>query len=149
MPPLRKRIGDVSVLASFFAQKYAAINDKAIAPLDPDFIRALEKYDWPGNVRELENIIERAVTLETKELISTDVLPFQLQDEPFSRATEEIEIPEEGLDLEAMVAKLEITLIEKALERTGGVRKEAAGLLGISFRSMRYRLDKYGINPDD
>ena len=149
LPPLRERDGDIKLLLEHYVNKYANSLNSPVRGIAADAMKILLNYSYPGNVRELQNIIERAVTLETKELISTDVLPFQLQDEPFSRATEEIEIPEEGLDLEAMVAKLEITLIEKALERTGGVRKEAAGLLGISFRSMRYRLDKYGINPDD
>ncbi|MEC9442267.1 MAG: sigma-54 dependent transcriptional regulator [Myxococcota bacterium] len=149
LPALRERDGDVKLLLEHYVKKYSGSLNSPVRGIDAEAMKILLNYSYPGNVRELQNIIERAVTLETRDLISTDVLPFQLQDEPFTRATEEIEIPEEGIDLESMVAKLEITLIEKALERTNGVRKEAAELLGISFRSMRYRLDKYGINPDD
>ena len=149
LPPLRERDGDIKLLLEHYVKKYSGSLNSPVHGIDAEAMKILLNYSYPGNVRELQNIIERAVTLETNELISTDVLPFQLQDEPFTRATEEIEIPEDGIDLESMVAKLEITLIQKALERTNGVRKEAAELLGISFRSMRYRLDKYGINPDD
>lgn len=149
LPPLRERDGDIKLLLEYYVGKFASQINSPVHGITAEALRFLLGYSYPGNVRELQNIVERAVTLETGELIGVGVLPFQLQDEPFTRATEEIEIPEEGIDLEKMVAKLEISLIQKALERSGGVRKDAAELLGISFRSMRYRLDKYGINPDE
>ena len=109
-------------------------------------------YPWPGNVRELENVIERAVALETTSVVLPETLPPAVL---AGRATRlaagatptpaEIEVPEEGLDLEAVVGAFERRILEKALVRTGGVKKEAAKLLRVSFRSMRYRLAKYGI----
>ena len=147
LPPLRARGGDIKLLIEHYVRKYAERLGVPVRGVEAEAMRVLLNYSYPGNVRELQNIIERAVTLERGELIGVDVLPFDLQDESFTRATEDIEIPEEGIELEAMVARLEITLIQKALERSEGVRKEAARLLGISFRSMRYRLDKYDIDP--
>lgn len=148
LPALRERDGDVKLLIEFYVRKFASQMKSPVKGVAADAMRTLLNYSYPGNVRELQNIIERAVTLERNDYIGMDVLPYNLQDESFEQATKELEIPDEGVDLENMVAKLEMSLINKALERTGGVRKEAAKLLGISFRSLRYRLDKYGINPD-
>ena len=106
-------------------------------------MRSLLDYSYPGNVRELQNIVERAVTLSRGPLIEPDVLPYNLQEEPVVRAAQDIALPDEGIRLEEMVERLERTLIEKALERSAGVKTEAAKLLGIPYRSLRYRLDKY------
>ncbi|MEI6093208.1 MAG: helix-turn-helix domain-containing protein, partial [bacterium] len=111
------------------------------------------KYNYPGNVRELENIIERAVALCNNKIIKLQDLPPHLalatnQDIKF-QATKlpEIEsIPDEGIELEKIVGDFEKDLIQKALKKTGGVKKHAAKILGITFRSMRYRLEKYNLD---
>ena len=149
LPPLRKREGDVRLLLEHYIERYAKRARSAVRGVQAEALRVLLDYDYPGNVRELQNIVERAVTLERSDLIGLDVLPFHLQDQPLERVTEEMEIPEEGIDLEAMVERLERTMILKALDRSGGVRKHAAELLGITFRALRYRLEKYGIDPDE
>jgi two-component system response regulator PilR (NtrC family) len=100
-------------------------------------------HDYPGNVRELENLVERAVALETQTTIGPDHISAS---GPRPRIPQtELELGDDGVDLEQAVADLERRLITAALRRTSGVRKEAAKLLGISFRSLRYRLEKLGI----
>jgi two-component system response regulator PilR (NtrC family) len=112
-------------------------------------MRALLAYDYPGNVRELENIIERATIIETKDVISMASLPPNVTKIDSLREGSVPVYPEifdvEGTSLDALVDRLEKELLLKALERAGGNRTEAAKLLNISFRSMRYRLDKHGI----
>jgi len=145
LPPLRERGSDVKQLIEHFVGVHAERMGKAIVGIEADALRTMLNYSYPGNVRELQNLVERAVTLERGEMISREVLPYHLQDQPFERVTQDIEIPEEGIDLEAMVEQFERTMLTKALERTGGVKKEAAKLLGLKYRAMRHRLDKYGI----
>jgi two-component system response regulator PilR (NtrC family) len=146
LPPLRERAEDLRLLINYFVQRLSREMERPIEGVSADAMRLLLNYSYPGNVRELQNIIERAVTLERDRIISAEVLPYQLQKERVDQAAEHVEIPEEGISLEAMVEDLERTMIRKALERSGGVKKEAAKLLGITFRSMRYRLDKYGMD---
>lgn len=145
LPPLRERGNDIRLLLQHYIKDYADRMHSPVEGVHADAMKILLSYSYPGNIRELQNIIERAVTLEQGELITVDVLPYHLQSETFERVTEEIEIPEEGIELELMVERLERTLLTKALERSNGVKTEAARLLGVSFRSLRYRLDKYNI----
>lgn len=150
LPPLRERRDDIPLLIHHFIAKYAADLGKTIRGVEKEAMQCLLGHSYQGNVRELENIVERAVTLELTELITRDSLPFGMQEAV--RATEfggTLDVPEEGVDLEAIVEQLERTLIAKALRRSGGVRTEAAALLKISFRSLRYRLQKYGIDGGD
>ena len=111
---------------------------------------ALVLYHFPGNVRELENMIERAVTLSTADWLALDAFPnlIGLQGAQPSPSTVG-HLPENGLDLERHLEEYERSILIEALERTGGNRTEAARLLGVSFRSMRYRLSKLGITGID
>jgi two-component system, NtrC family, response regulator PilR len=143
LPPLRERQSDIKLLIEHFIDEYSKRMGVEIRGVEADAMRILLNYPYPGNVRELQNIIERAVTLTRGDMISVDVLPPHLQEESFSQMARELEVPETGLDLEQMVEELERSLIAKALERAGGVKKDAADLLGITFRSFRYRLKKY------
>jgi two-component system response regulator PilR (NtrC family) len=98
-------------------------------------------------VRELQNIIERAVALEGGQELTPQNLNSYLSGQPFlKKGPMEIEIPNEGIYLEKIVEDLERTLLLKALDKTKGIKKKAAELLHINFRSMRYRLEKYGLN---
>lgn len=150
IPPLRERREDVPLLVQHFIEKCARDLAKVIRGVNRDAMDLLLNYPYDGNVRELENIIERAVTLESSDMISVESLPYHMQKgNNLVRWANDFEIPAEGIQMEEIVENLERNLMMKALKRTGGVRKEAARLLGISFRSMRYRLDKYGIEVDD
>ena len=147
LPPLRDRKEDIQILANHFLKKYSEELSKSILRISPDAHQILLNYDYPGNVRELQNIIERAVALESSQELTLNNLSSYLSEQPLlKKGPIDIEIPSEGIDLEKMVEDLERTLLLKALDRTKGIKKKAAELLHINFRSMRYRLEKYGLN---
>jgi len=146
IPPLRHRREDIPLLAEHFLRKFGAEQGRSLQ-LSPDAVRRLESHDFPGNVRELENIIERAVALSSNPVIGVDDLP---EVRPSRLAAEApSEFPADGVDLDRLVSDYERMWVQRALERAGGVRKRAAALLGISFRSMRYRLEKLGLDRGD
>lgn len=147
LPPLRDRKEDVQILANHFLKKYSEELNKNIAKFSPEALPILLNYEYPGNVRELQNIIERAVALESNQELTAHNLSSYLNEQPLLRKGPiDIEIPNEGIDLEKIVEDLERTLLLKALDKTKGIKKKAAELLHINFRSMRYRLEKYGLN---
>jgi len=147
LPPLRERKEDIPVLANHFLKKYSEELNKNISKISPETIQILLHYEYPGNVRELQNIIERAVALEGSQELTAVNLNSYLSEQPLlKKGSMDIEIPNEGIDLEKMVEDLERTLLLKALDKTKGIKKKAAELLHINFRSMRYRLEKYGLN---
>jgi two-component system response regulator PilR (NtrC family) len=120
--------------------------------LTTEAMRKLESYDFPGNVRELENMIERAFALSSSPIIGAADLPDVRAKQLPAEAS--LEFPAEGVDLDRLLSDYERTWVVRALERAGGIRKRAAVLLGISFRSLRYRLEKLGLDrgeekPDD
>ncbi|MBI3620974.1 MAG: sigma-54-dependent Fis family transcriptional regulator [Nitrospirae bacterium] len=146
LPPLRERRDDIPMLVDHFVAKYGRTGAMPVTGLAPGALQVLAAQEWRGNVRELEHLIERAVTLATGPLLTPDLLTACLQ-RPDSAAAPIISdhLPPDGIDLEAMVSQLERKLLLQALDRTGGVKKRAAQLLGLNFRSFRYRLEKYGI----
>ena len=149
LPPLRDRKEDVQILASHFLKKYNEELNKNILKISPEALQILLDYGYPGNVRELQNIIERAVALESHQELTAHNLSSYLNEQPLMRKGPiDIDIPNEGVDLEKMVEDLERTLLLKALDKTKGIKKKAAELLHINFRSMRYRLEKYGLNHE-
>ena len=149
LPPLRDRKEDVQILASHFLKKYAEELNKNILKISPEALQILLDYGYPGNVRELQNIIERAVALESHQELTAHNLSSYLNEQSLMRKGPiDIDIPNEGVDLEKMVEDLERTLLLKALDKTKGIKKKAAELLHINFRSMRYRLEKYGLNHE-
>ena len=116
--------------------------------ISPEALSAFECYPWPGNVRELENVIERAVTLESDAVIRVESLPDSVRG-PHAPDVGRIELPPEGLDLDALMERIERDLLGQALRRTDGIQSRAAQLLRTSFRSFRYRLQKYGLDRGD
>jgi two-component system, NtrC family, response regulator PilR len=149
LPPLRDRREDIAVLANHFLKKYGTEFGKQLSSISPEALRILLDYDYPGNVRELQNIIERVVALESEGELTARNLTSLRDPHPFRQGGFSLEIPNEGVDLEQIVADIERTLLVKALDRTGGVKKKAAELLHINFRSIRYRLEKYGLGGHD
>ena len=138
--PLRERKEDIPLLINHFLQKISG-NVKKIAP---DAMRLFINYSWKGNVRELENVIERVALLTDK----AEITPSDLPPEINGYAGEMKEIPEfseAGVNLDMIIEDIEKKYIFKALEKTRGVKTEAAKLLNLSFRSFRHRLHKYGI----
>jgi two-component system response regulator PilR (NtrC family) len=108
-------------------------------------LRALDAYPFPGNVRELENMIERAVALATGPALGLGDLPAAVSGLSAGHAPLLTDLPPDGCALDEVLGEIERRLLLQALERTGGVRKAAAKLLGISFRSIRYRLAKHSL----
>jgi two-component system response regulator PilR (NtrC family) len=146
IPPLRQRVVDIPMLVDHFLRRFAAEQGRRISGISPEAMRRLESYHFPGNVRELENIIERAVTLCGESHLGAADLPPLRQRPQVAGDSATVAIPEDGLDLEAVLSDYERAIVQRALEQSGGVRKRAAALLGISFRSLRYRLKKLGLD---
>lgn len=145
-PPLEQRREDIPMLAAFFVRKHGAIQRKQLT-LSPEVMRHLSLLAFPGNIRELENIVERAVTLARKETIDVEDLP-GIEAASGTRRSIEL-IPEEGFVLDDYLATIEKNLLLQSLVQAFGVRTKAAKLLGTSFRSLRYRLSKYGIDDEE
>ena len=148
LPPLRHRREDIPLLVDHFLQKYSSEMGTDTRKISVEAIKMLEGYDWPGNVRELENIVERAIALSANDPITTRDLPVHLLSRRRDRSTH-IELPEEGLDLEAHLEEVRARLMEQALERTGGVQTQAAELVGMSFRSFRYYAKKANLTGSE
>jgi len=143
MPPLRERREDIPLLAMRFLQAFAEENQRPVSGFTPEAMDVLMEYSWPGNVRELENAIERAVVLCSGEEIDVEVLPRALRPEMEKMPVPEL--PPEGLDYRRAVAQFQLRLLEKALEKSGGVQRKAAELLGLSpttFSEIRRRLSR-------
>ena len=150
LPPLRERREDLPLLVDHFIRKFSAEHGRNVVGAAPEVMSALMAYHFPGNVRELENMIERAVTLATSDWLALDAFPNLVGLQGVQPCTNAIgNLPEDGLDLERHLEEYERTILIKALERTEGNRTEAARLLKVSFRSMRYRLSKLGITGVD
>ncbi len=151
LPPLRERREDIPLLARDFLERFSKSMSKNIDGIEPEAMRLLEVYDWPGNVRELENTIERAVALESRHRISTEALPDRIRTH-FQDSTplathngDGAALPAEGLNLEEHIQGIERSYLLAALERSGGVRTQAAELLKMSYRSFRHYAKKYGV----
>lgn len=146
-PALRDRRDDIPLLANHFLKKYNDRLGKNIGAISADVMEILKKYDYPGNVRELENLIERTVALEGGATILPESLPPIVNTTSGRKmaSSNEIEIGDDGLDLDKVMGQIEKELLVKAIHSAGGIKKRAAKLLHISFRSMRYRIEKYNL----
>ena len=148
VPPLRERREDVRPLAEHFLARCASEQSKDAHALAPDALRALEGYAFPGNVRELENIVERAVALATGPTIGLGDLPREVSGAASQPTPSLVALPDEGCNLDEVLGEVERRLLLQALERSGGVRTHAAKLLGVTFRTLRYRLQKHALGGD-
>jgi two-component system, NtrC family, response regulator AtoC len=139
LPPLRERPDDIPVLIEHFIEKHRQRTGKRIERVEPDVVDALRAYSWPGNVRELENTIERAVVLATGPIVTASSISLL-------GATSS---PSSGLPsprLHQNIEWVERETIRRALQQAGGVKKDAAELMGISQRALSYYLAKYRID---
>jgi len=142
LPPLRERREDIPLLVAHFVRRLSAELGRPVRSVTPEALAILETYRWPGNVRELENVIERALVLGSGDRLDAPGLPPDLR-RPRDVQDVAVEIPEDGLDLEATLSQIEHRYIQTALARTGGVQTRAAELLRVSLRQIRYKLQKY------
>ncbi|HMG57261.1 MAG TPA: sigma 54-interacting transcriptional regulator, partial [Kofleriaceae bacterium] len=137
-PPLRERRSDIPAIAKFFLDRYARDNDKLVEAMSPQALELLVSYDWPGNVRELENAIERAVVLASGPVLDVRQLPPNVRPVSVTGAP-----PIPG----STMAELERYAILETLKAAGGSTSKAAEMLGISTRTIQYRLHEYQAAP--
>ena len=146
LPPLRSHPEDIPPLVQHFLTVFGQKMNKPALAVAPPAMRALQQYGWKGNVRELQNVLERVVAMVSgTEITLNDVIQWMQESSINAESKVPSEIPSEGLDLESLINGIERELLVKALARSGGVKKEAARLLKLNARSLRYRLDKYEI----
>lgn len=147
IPPLRERLEDIPLLVAHFFRKHAG--PEAHDPfVTPEALKALLAYPFPGNVRELENLVERCTVLGASLLDLSTLPPHLLAAAPAPGVGASPVLPEEGVNLEQYLDALERHYLTSSLERAHGVKKRAAELLGLTFRSFRYRLAKFGMDDE-
>jgi len=147
IPTLRDRREDIPALVSFFIERFNRDFHKNIKGISKRAQHILMQYAWPGNVRELKNIIERAIILETDDMILEEHLPSEILNYakiPTAQADEDFKLPNNGLSLDGV----ERDFILQALKLTGGNQTRAAAMLGISRHTLRYRMEKYSLSND-
>jgi two-component system response regulator PilR (NtrC family) len=148
LPPLRQRREDIPMLLEHFVKRFAGEQHKRLLGFVPEAQALLQGYDFPGNVRELENVVEHAVTLAAGARIEASELPKLRQSTAAAPADAAAVAIQEGFDLDRELHDYERTIVVRALDQAGGVRKRAAQILGITFRSLRYRLAKLGLDVE-
>src|ERR1044071_7465634 len=139
IPPLRERREDIPALVDFFVRKHAQRIGRRIEKIEDGVLASLQQYDWPGNVRELENTIERAVVLTTGPVVNARAVSVMSASTPQTTG-----LP--SLKLRQNIEWVERETIRRALESSGGVKKDAAELMGISQRALSYYLAKYRLD---
>jgi two-component system, NtrC family, response regulator PilR len=153
VPPLRERREDIPLLGNHFLKKYATAAGRGILRLNSASLESLCGYEWPGNVRQLENTVERAVALEMSDELHVELPAERPKARAAAAAANGSGLPEvaseltlpEGFGMENYVAGIERSLLQSALNQSGGVQTKAADVLGISYRSFRHLMKKYGL----
>lgn len=141
LPPLRERGSDIATLADFFVAKYNSATGNRLLGISKPALKILMNFSWPGNVRQLESIIERGVLMAESDYIQPEDLPTEVHDEISHSGQLPFDLPPEGISIE----ELERDIIIKAMDRTGWIIAKAAPLLGMSYKTLQYRLEKFGI----
>ena len=154
MPALRNRKEDIPTLAHYFMRRFAASHGKQVEEISSGALMHLMSYGYPGNVRELENIIEHAVAVASKNIMTEEDLPAHIKGLPINEESEVFERTApggadlffaKGLSLDVELETHEKCILLGALKRANGVQKRAAEILGINYRSFRHRLEKYDL----
>jgi transcriptional regulator with PAS, ATPase and Fis domain len=145
LPPLRERGNDIATLAEFFVRKYGSQAAVPVKGISKPALKLIMNYSWPGNVRQLESIIERSVLMTESEYIQPEDLPLEIQRETPPGTSLPFPFPPGGISFE----ELERDLIIKAMERADWVIGKAAPLLGMTYKTLQYRLEKFGIEKPD
>ena len=145
VPPLRERREDIPVLIDYFLKKHTKNTSHPVTGLTPETKKLMNEYGWPGNVRQLESAIERALLLSEGDLITPEDLPTEVRQEVGPAAEGAFKLPAEGINFE----DVERNLITQAMEQTDYNITKAAKLLGLTFRTLQYRLEKFGIKKPD
>jgi DNA-binding NtrC family response regulator len=151
LPPLRERPEDIAPLARHFAHVLGATAGKRITGFSPEALQAMANYPWPGNIRELQNCVERATIVASSNTIEESDLPAYLfGSRPIDSSVGQLFIDGPAIpeNLDAALAEVEKNYILAALQETNGVQAAAAQLIGISERSLWYRLKKLEIHVD-
>ncbi len=144
IPPLRERRSDIPVLMEYFLKKHTRDTKRDIT-INAEARKLLENYSYPGNVRQLESAIERATLLCENDTITIDDLPPEMTQESTPVSADELfKLPPEGVNFE----DVERSLIMQAMERTDNNITKSAKMLGLTFRTLQYRLEKFGIKRD-
>lgn len=141
IPPLRNRRDDIPPLVDFFIAKHSVTSNRQIQGLTASARNLVMSYSWPGNVRQLESAIERAILLCEGNEIQVEDLPVEIRQEGTSASAFNFKLPPEGISFE----EVERSLITQAMEQTNWNITRAAKLLGLSFRTLQYRLEKFGM----
>jgi DNA-binding NtrC family response regulator len=142
VPPLRERGGDIALLADHFLRVYCASAKKPLKTLKPDVLEILEAYQWPGNVRELENVMQRLAVMVNGQVVTLEHLPQHLLQHS-ATVQEAILIPDEGVDFDAEMERIERAYLNAALRRTEGRKSAAAAMLGLDSQRMKYLCRKF------
>ncbi|MEE8201319.1 MAG: sigma-54 dependent transcriptional regulator [Candidatus Acidoferrales bacterium] len=145
IPPLRERVDDIRLLVNYFLQVHCAANGLALKQIEEAALQALERYAWPGNVRELENVVQRMVLMSEGSVIRLKDLPSTALSTPRPAHTNHFRMPTKGIELEQEVADYERQWLQAALAQAGGVKTQAARLLGLNKDRMKYLCRKYGL----
>ncbi len=139
IPPLRERKEDIPLLADHFLSKYAKAHNKQVSSISSETIERFVHYSWPGNVRELEKVIERGVVLSKTNVVHIDQIPDEIKEAEPDKQSQALK----GKTLSESVEILEASMIKDALDKTNGNREKTAKILGISLRSLQYKIKKY------
>ena len=152
LPPLRSRKEDIAALAHYFLRKFAVSHSKNVQEISSTALMHLMNYSFPGNVRELENIVEHAVAVTNQNVLTEDDLPQHVKSAPLADEADLFEKTapggaelffSKGLSLDVELETHEKCILLGALKRANGIQKKAAEILGINYRSLRHRLEKY------
>jgi DNA-binding NtrC family response regulator len=141
VPPLRERREDIPVLIDYFLKKHSKNASRPVTGLTSETKKLMNEYSWPGNVRQLESAIERAILLSEGDLITLEDLPTEVRQDVGPASDGAFKLPAEGINFE----EVERNLITQAMEQTDYNITKAAKLLGLTFRTLQYRLEKFGI----